>query len=77
MSISGECPAAPGGLAAGPASVDRADPRHQVARAAGGNAAATELALTADEVADLNTAAAQLGVHGNRYKDLHMGLVGR
>lgn len=41
------------------------------------NAAATRVALSADEVADLSTAAAQLGVHGNRYNDLHISLVGR
>jgi aryl-alcohol dehydrogenase-like predicted oxidoreductase len=41
------------------------------------NAAATQVALSADEVADLNTAAARIGVHGNRYNDHHMGLVGR
>lgn len=40
------------------------------------NAAATQAALSADEVADLDTTAAQIGVHGNRYNDLHMGLVG-
>ena len=28
-------------------------------------------------VADLNTSAARIGVRGNRYNDLHMGLVGR
>ena len=32
---------------------------------------------TADEIADLNTAAARIGVHGNRYNDHHLGLVGR
>jgi aryl-alcohol dehydrogenase-like predicted oxidoreductase len=41
------------------------------------NAAATQVALSADEVADLDTLAARIGVHGNRYNDLHMGLVGR
>jgi aryl-alcohol dehydrogenase-like predicted oxidoreductase len=41
------------------------------------NAAATTLALSADEVADLNAVAARIGVQGNRYNDLHMGLVGR
>jgi aryl-alcohol dehydrogenase-like predicted oxidoreductase len=41
------------------------------------NTAATQVALSADEVADLNTAAARLGVHGNRYNDHHMSLVGR
>lgn len=41
------------------------------------NAASTEVALSADEIADLSAIAARLGVHGNRYNDLHMGLVGR
>jgi aryl-alcohol dehydrogenase-like predicted oxidoreductase len=41
------------------------------------NAAATQVALSADEVADLDTMAARIGVHGTRYNDLHMGLVGR
>ena len=41
------------------------------------NAAATAVALSADEVADLNAVAARIGVQGNRYNDLHMGLVGR
>jgi hypothetical protein len=33
--------------------------------------------LSADEVADLNAIAARIGVHGNRYNKMHMGLVGR
>jgi aryl-alcohol dehydrogenase-like predicted oxidoreductase len=41
------------------------------------NAAATQVALSADEIADLNAAAARIGVHGNRYSDLHMSMVGR
>jgi len=41
------------------------------------NAAATQVALSADEVAELNTAAARLGVYGNRYNDVHLSLVGR
>jgi aryl-alcohol dehydrogenase-like predicted oxidoreductase len=41
------------------------------------NAATTQVALSADEIADLNTTAARIGVHGNRYNDLHMSLVGR
>jgi aryl-alcohol dehydrogenase-like predicted oxidoreductase len=41
------------------------------------NAAATQVALSADEMADLNTTAARLGVHGNRYNDMHLSLVGR
>jgi aryl-alcohol dehydrogenase-like predicted oxidoreductase len=41
------------------------------------NAAATQVALSADEIADLNTAAARIGVHGNRYNDHHMSLVGQ
>jgi aryl-alcohol dehydrogenase-like predicted oxidoreductase len=42
-----------------------------------GNAAATRVALSAYEIADLNTAAARIGVHGNRYNDYHMSLVGQ
>ncbi|KNH17855.1 aldehyde oxidase [Arthrobacter sp. ZBG10] len=41
------------------------------------NAAATALALSADEVADLNGVARRIGVQGNRYNDTHLGLVGR
>ena len=41
------------------------------------NATSTEVALSADEIADLSAMASRLGVHGNRYNDLHMGLVGR
>ncbi len=40
------------------------------------NAAATRVALTADDVADLNELAARLGVHGNRYDDAGMARVG-
>jgi aryl-alcohol dehydrogenase-like predicted oxidoreductase len=41
------------------------------------NAASTQAALSADEVADLDATAAHIGVRGNRYNDLHMGLVGQ
>ncbi|MFC1415048.1 aldo/keto reductase [Streptacidiphilus cavernicola] len=41
------------------------------------NAAATGVALSADEKADLDRAAARLGVQGDRYNAHHMGLVGR
>ena len=41
------------------------------------NAAATQVALSADEVADLDATAARIGVHGDRYNELHLGLVGR
>jgi aryl-alcohol dehydrogenase-like predicted oxidoreductase len=41
------------------------------------NAAATQVALSADEIADLNTAAGRIGVHGNRYNEHHMSLVGQ
>jgi aryl-alcohol dehydrogenase-like predicted oxidoreductase len=40
------------------------------------NIAAVRVALSADEIADLDTMATRIGVHGNRYNDLHMGLVG-
>jgi aryl-alcohol dehydrogenase-like predicted oxidoreductase len=41
------------------------------------NTGATHVALSADDIADLNTIAATIGVHGNRYSDQHLGLVGR
>jgi aryl-alcohol dehydrogenase-like predicted oxidoreductase len=41
------------------------------------NAAAAAVALSADEVADLDAVASRIGVQGNRYNDHHMGLVGR
>ncbi len=41
------------------------------------NAGVTQVALSADEVADPDTMAARIGVRGNRYNDVHMGLVGR
>ncbi|MFF0190897.1 aldo/keto reductase [Streptomyces sp. NPDC005244] len=41
------------------------------------NAAATQVALSADERADLDAAAGRIGVHGDRYNELHMRYVGR
>jgi aryl-alcohol dehydrogenase-like predicted oxidoreductase len=41
------------------------------------NAAATQVALSADDVADLDAAATRIGVQGNRYNELQMGLVDR
>jgi aryl-alcohol dehydrogenase-like predicted oxidoreductase len=41
------------------------------------NTAATSVALSADEVADLNASAQQLGVSGERYGTFHMGFVER
>ncbi|WP_342453317.1 MULTISPECIES: hypothetical protein [Kocuria] len=38
---------------------------------------ATHVALSADEVADLNRLAARIGVQGARYNAVHMGMVGR
>jgi len=35
------------------------------------------VALSADDIAGLNAAASTIGVHGNRYDDHHMNLVGR
>lgn len=40
------------------------------------NAGATTVPLSADEVADLNAAAARIGVVGNRYNDSGMAMVG-
>ncbi|MEW2394625.1 aldo/keto reductase [Streptomyces sp. NPDC046862] len=39
------------------------------------NAAATQLALSADEQADLDALAARIGVRGDRYNEMHMNLV--
>ncbi|WP_416979671.1 aldo/keto reductase [Streptomyces sp. T028] len=39
------------------------------------NAAATQLALSADEQADLDALAARVGVRGDRYNEVHMSLV--
>lgn len=41
------------------------------------NAAATAVALSADERADLDALARRIGVHGDRYNEFHLGLVGR
>lgn len=41
------------------------------------NATSTAVELSADDVADLDTLAARLGVHGDRYNEFHMRLVGR
>jgi aryl-alcohol dehydrogenase-like predicted oxidoreductase len=40
------------------------------------NAAATQIPLSADELADLNDLAARIGVQGDRYNEHHMSLVG-
>lgn len=41
------------------------------------NAEATQVALSADEIADLNALAQRLGVHGDRYNSTHMSYVNR
>ncbi|MEU4383728.1 aldo/keto reductase [Promicromonospora sp. NPDC023805] len=41
------------------------------------NSAATTVALSADERADLDTLAQRVGVHGDRYNPTHMGYVNR
>jgi aryl-alcohol dehydrogenase-like predicted oxidoreductase len=41
------------------------------------NVAATQVALSADDIADLNASAARIGVHGERYNAQHMSLVER
>ncbi|GAA2665202.1 hypothetical protein [Streptomyces vastus] len=48
------------------------DPRPRI-----GDAGATQVALSADDVADLDATVARLGVHGDRYNDQHMRLVGK
>ncbi|MDF2823912.1 MAG: aldehyde oxidase [Mycobacterium sp.] len=40
------------------------------------NAGSTQVALSSDEVADLNGLAARIGVQGNRYNDAGMAMVG-
>jgi len=41
------------------------------------NAAATQVRLSADELADLNDLADRVGVSGARYNELHLGMVGK
>jgi aryl-alcohol dehydrogenase-like predicted oxidoreductase len=41
------------------------------------NAGSTAVALSADDLADLDTLARSVGVHGDRYNAMHMGYVGR
>ncbi|GMA32835.1 aldo/keto reductase [Litorihabitans aurantiacus] len=41
------------------------------------NSASTSVALSADEIADLNALAQHVGVHGDRYNATHMGYVDR
>jgi aryl-alcohol dehydrogenase-like predicted oxidoreductase len=41
------------------------------------NAGSTEAALSADDIAALDSIAARLGVQGERYNEQHLGLVGR
>jgi len=41
------------------------------------NAAATQVSLSADDLADLNDLAGRVGVQGNRYNDQGMSMVGR
>lgn len=65
------------GMAAGPVPMDRADPWHQTARPAGGERRRDTGGTVRRRGPDLDATAARLGVHGNRYNDLHMNLVGR
>lgn len=41
------------------------------------NAGAAQVALSADEKADLDALVRRVGVHGDRYNEFHLGLVGR
>ncbi|MET7542605.1 aldo/keto reductase [Streptomyces sp. NPDC005507] len=41
------------------------------------NAGATRVGLSADELADLDALASRVGVRGDRYNEMHMGLVGK
>ena len=40
------------------------------------NLGAAQLALSAEDLAELTQAADRVGVHGNRYNDAGMGMVG-
>lgn len=40
------------------------------------NTAATRVALSADDIADLDTLAARVGIHGDRYTEAGMAMVG-
>jgi hypothetical protein len=42
-----------------------------------GSGHAASLPLSADDIADLNALTGRVGVHGNRYNEHHMALVGR
>ena len=52
-------------------------PRFTAENRAANQALLAHVADLAAKSANPNTAAARIGVHGNRYNDLHMGLVGR
>ncbi|MGA4846202.1 hypothetical protein ACOBQB_08020 [Streptomyces sp. G5(2025)] len=66
------------GLAARPAPPDRpAPPGTRRVERLEENARATQVALSADDIADLDATVARIGVHGDRYNDVHMGLVGK
>ncbi|KUM68263.1 aldo/keto reductase [Streptomyces curacoi] len=41
------------------------------------NTGATRVGLSADELADLDALASRVGVQGDRYNEMHMGLVGK
>ncbi|MET7353805.1 aldo/keto reductase [Streptomyces mirabilis] len=41
------------------------------------NAGATRVGFSADELADLDALASRVGVQGDRYNEMHMGLVGK
>ncbi|KQO11605.1 aldehyde oxidase [Agreia sp. Leaf244] len=41
------------------------------------NAGSASVGLSADEVADLDTLAQRVGVHGDRYNEVHMGYINR
>ncbi len=58
-------------LAANQALVD-----HVATLARARNATPGQVALSADDVADLDATAARIGVHGDRYNEQHMRLVG-
>lgn len=65
------------GVAAGPAPVDRPDPRHRRTARIAENAGATTVALSADDLDDLHTLAERVGVAGARYNQQMMSMVQR
>jgi hypothetical protein len=64
-------------LAAGAEAVDRADPGHHEAAPPGGNTGAVAVELTADDLGEIDSAAAQVKIEGARYPEKLEQLTGR